>query len=159
MFWLGLGTGLVITSILLGLMGGSHTIDDVGDDPFTTDEQLREAAAEHGYRLVSTSEWDEMKEQVQQAEEVSGEKQADEQQEQQTDKASANTIYLYVPQGFSWHETAQVLEKAKFVKKSEDVMQAMREMGKQKQLQSGLYTIKAEESVRDIVNKLSRAPK
>lgn len=160
MFWLGLGVGLVTTSLLLGLMGGSNAIDEVEGGPSTLEvEQLREAAVGRGYRLVSASEWDAWNEQAQQAESLSDEKQTDEEQEQQNDQTNANTIYIYVPEGFTWQETAKVLEQAKFVEKSEDVMQVMREMGKQKQLQSGLYEIHSDQSVRDIVDKLSKPPK
>lgn len=159
MFWLGLGAGLVITSLLLGLTGGADPIDDPADGLFTLEEeQLREVATEHGYRLISNATWDELNEQAQLADELLNEKQANEEQAQPTVNTDANTIYLYVPQGFSWQETGQVLEQAKFVKSSEDVMQAMRELGKQKHLQSGLYKIAAEESARDIVNKMSQSP-
>lgn len=152
MFWLGLGVGFIITSLLLGLtMGESTPAEEVSHtEPFPSDNQLREAAEERGYHLVSNAAWDKLNDQKEK-------NKAKPTERQQASEASVGTIYMYVPEGFSWQQTADVLAKANIVKKSEDIMQAMKEMGRQQHLQSGLYTFQATESSGDIVTKLSQA--
>lgn len=151
MFWLGIGVGMVVTSFILGVTTGSSSpAEEQQQNPLlTSDDTLREWAEERGYQLVSNAEWKRLNETKENTE-------AGETKKAKEPDTSTAVIYIYIPDGFSWEGTAEVLAEANIVKKSEDIMQAMQDMDRQRQLQSGLYTIQANESPREIVDKLSQ---
>lgn len=115
-----------------------------------SDDDLHDLAEENGYRLVSNAEWKKLKEQSTTSVKEQPTTRANE-------KASARgMIYIYVPEGFSWARTADILAQAKIIDNSEELLDVMTDMGRQRQLQSGLHTFRPGEPVQDIVEKLSQ---
>lgn len=137
-FFLGVGVGLVVTSLLLGLTAGGPpggppdpVLEQNASDTVTSADQLREQAAAHGLQLVPNNEWDKLKQ-------------------------SNAKLYLYIPGGFSWEQTADVLAEAKIIKNSEVIMKQLKVMGREQQLQPGLHAFEANESPQDVIEELSR---
>ena len=146
-FWLGVGIGLIVTSLLLGLTTTKPAADSIEDEtePVTTEEQLRKMAEEHGLQLVSDSEYAKLTQERENARD----------QGQKQSEANNKTIYLYIPSGFSWQQTAEVLKKATLVDRTEDIMKQLKKLGREKQLQPGLYKFEADDRPQDIVETLS----
>lgn len=144
-FLLGTGLGIVLTSLLLGLTAGhpASTPDvsapaEIKSEPSISQQQLRKMAQERGFRLISAAEWEQLNEQNQEPEQ-------------------SRMIYIYIPQGFSWEETASILKEANLVDDPQDVMRQLRDMKREKTLQPGLYHFLEGEPVPEIIETLSRS--
>lgn len=145
-FWLGLGIGLIVTSLLLGLTSAKPTANgnETDRDLATTDEKLRQMVEERGFQLVSQAEYAKLTKE-----------QANAGEEGLKPDSGNKKIYLYIPSGFSWKQTAEILKEAQIVERTNDVMKQLKDLGKEQQLQPGLYTFEEDEKPKDIVKKLS----
>lgn len=154
--WLGVGIGIVLTSVLLGFMGSSppvtEEIDEIGTQDrgvatlsSVTDEALREFARERGWRLISEEEWDKMQE-------------AQSKVERDASASEGTPVYLHIPSGFSWQEAAELLVKAKVVNRAEEVLEQVKSEGQERKLKPGLYMFQSDDTPGEIVETLSRSP-
>lgn len=139
-FLLGAGVGIVLTSLLLGLIANppASAPEEIEPEGSISEQELRQLAQERGFHLIAAAEWKKLNEQSQE-------------QEQR------EMIYIYIPRGFSWEETASVLKEANLVDDPQDVMQQLQEMKREKVLRPGLYHIPAGEPVPEIIDTLSRS--
>lgn len=141
-FWLGVGLGLALTSVVLGVTSGAGKVEPMELE--LSETQLRDMAEARGLILIPSSEWEQLKEQ--------GKKR----QKEKSQIIREREVYIYVPKGFSWEQTARVLAKAGVVESPEAIMKEMRRSKSQKWLRPGLYTFEPGEQAKDVVAKLSK---